>query len=142
MQNVTKGGDYSTDIQNICQGITKRNWYFVSGPFYDLFSADLANMVLNTIPGASKQSELPFDEIAQSVNYNCKYDFSWKRPLFANRYDVFIPNIASLSIARDISTAENIADEIERRLADALACDKISKNIKMYFDEKKVRIEQ
>lgn len=110
VQNVTKGGDYSTDIQNICQGISKRNWYFVSGPFYDLFSADLANMVLNTIPGASKQSELPFDEIAQSVNYNCKYDFSWKRPLFANRYDVFIPNIASLSIARDISTAENIAD--------------------------------
>lgn len=110
IQNTARGGDYSTDIAINAKSFERKAWYFASFPIYDLISSDLAKKVLNTMPGAKKQSDLLSTEIAQSVNYNGKYDFSWKRPLFATKYDLFIPTIASLSFARDISTAENISD--------------------------------
>lgn len=110
VKNTVKGGDYGTDINNLCTSMAKRDWYFYAGPFYDLFSADLATKVLSTIPDARKKSELSETETGQSVNYNADYSFTWKRPIFANQKDFFIPTVATLSLVRDISTAENIAD--------------------------------
>ena len=90
--------------------MSKRDWYFLAFPVYDLINAGLAEKVLKTLPTQEKQNELTDGTIAQSANYNGSYNFSWKRPLFASKYDLFVPAIATLSFARDISTAENIAD--------------------------------
>ncbi|MGN0740904.1 MAG: DNA polymerase IV [Treponema sp.] len=110
IQNVEKGGSYCTDIETMCTSMSKRDWYFLAFPVYDLISGELADKVLNTLPEVEKQSELTGGTIAQSAGYNGSYNFSWKRPLFASKYDLFVPAIATLSFARDISTAENIAD--------------------------------
>lgn len=110
IQNVKKGGSYFTDIETMCASMSKRDWYFLAFPVYDLINAGLAEKVLKTLPTQEKQSELTDGTIAQSANYNGSYNFSWKRPLFASKYDLFVPAIATLSFARDISTAENIAD--------------------------------
>ena len=129
VKNTDKGGNYGTDFENLCHSLSKKDWYFYSGPFYDLFSQDLAKKVLNTIPDAKKQSELLYDEKGQSVNYNAQYNFTWKRPLFADKKDIFIPNIATLSLARDISTAENIADTYQiKATAGYTAINVFSKN--------------
>lgn len=110
IQDELTGGDYYRDISTICKNTQKRDWYFTALPFYDLFSSQLSEKVLQTIPDAKKNSDVEYGRTPQSVNYNCQYDFTWKRPIFANRKDLFIPTIATLSVSRDISTAENIAD--------------------------------
>ncbi|MCR5613341.1 DNA polymerase IV [Treponema sp.] len=113
IQNIQKGGDYGRDITTMAQSMSCRPWFFYAMPVYDLISSDLASKVLNTMPDARPQSSYAENYTAQSVNYNGSYNFTWKRPIYASMYDLFVPTIASLSFARDISTAENIADNYQ-----------------------------
>ena len=110
VENISKGGDYSRDIYTMADCMSEKKWFFTSLPFYDLFSNKLADDVLNTMPYESAQSEHDSELIAQSISYNADYSLSWRRPISANKYDLFVPVIATLSFARDITTAENIAD--------------------------------
>lgn len=116
VQNVSKGGTYETDISTMCSSMSKRVWYFTAFPIYDLFSDDLASKVLSTTPNAQTQSEMPDGLTAQSSSYNSKYELSFRRPIFATKYDLFVPTIATLAVTRDIATAENITDTIQAKL--------------------------
>lgn len=115
IQNVSKGGTYETDITNMCTSMSKRDWYFTAFPVYDLISDELASKVLKTIPGAKKQNDMADGLTAQSSGYNSKYEISFKRPIFASKYDLFVPTIASVAVTRDITTSENITDTIQTK---------------------------
>lgn len=117
VQNISKGGTYETDINAICSSMSKRAWYFTAFPIYDLISDDLASSVLKTMPSSQLQSEMPYGLTAQSASYNSKYELSFKRPIFATKYDLFVPTIASLAVTRDITTSENITDTIQTKLS-------------------------
>lgn len=110
VQNVQKGGSYQTDIETMCGAMAKRGWYFSAFPVYDLISGELSKKVLSTLPHSPSQGSLAAGTVAQSAHYNGSYNFSWTRPLFASQYDLFVPAIATFSLARDISSAENTAD--------------------------------
>ncbi|WP_407434642.1 DNA polymerase IV [Treponema sp.] len=110
IENVVKGGTYLSDIEKMCSSMTERSYFFTSLPFYDLFSNDLARKVHDTCPHSSASIPLLDDEVSQSSSYNALYEFAWRRPLSASKYDLFVPVIATLSFARDISAAENLTD--------------------------------
>lgn len=115
VQNISKGGTYETDINTMCRSLSKREWFFTAFPVYDLISDKLADQVLKTIPNAQKQSDLAEGLTAQSSSYNSKYELSFKRPIFASKYDIFVPTTATLSATRDIATSENITDTIQTK---------------------------
>lgn len=117
IQNISKGGNYETDINTICSSMAKRDWYFTAFPIYDLISDDLASNVLKTMPSSQLQSEMPYGLTAQSASYNSKYELSFRRPIFATKYDLFVPTIATLAVTRDITTSENITDTIQTILS-------------------------
>ena len=117
IDNAVKGGTYYSDIDKMCTSMTERSWFFTSLPFYDLFSDKLAEDFYKTAPHSSSSVNLSDDYISQSASYNALYEFVWRRPLFASKYDLFVPVIASLSFARDISTAENITDTYQIKSA-------------------------
>jgi len=45
-----------------------------------------------------------------SLYYTGSYNFSWKRPIFANKKDFYIPSAATFEFARDVKTSESLSD--------------------------------
>lgn len=117
IQNISKGGNYETDIDTMCSSMAKRDWYFTAFPVYDLISDELASKVLNTMPNAQKQDDMEYGLTAQTASYNSKYELNFRRPIFATKYDLFVPTIATLAVTRDITTSENITDTIQTKLS-------------------------
>ncbi|MCQ2610674.1 MAG: DNA polymerase IV [Treponema sp.] len=104
-----KGGSYITDTQNTAKAFNERPWYFTAFPVYDLISSKLGDQVLSQSlkNGNSFQDETG---ISQKLYYSGLYEFSWKRPIFANKYDFFIPTTASFALSRDIDSSQNLTD--------------------------------
>ena len=79
-------------------------------PIYDLISWDLANSVHQKTEGLSQVDSL------QSEYYTSEYDFSFSRPLYADKRDFFIPANVSFAFARDIRAAQTLSDTNQAKL--------------------------
>lgn len=103
-QSAVAGGDYSRDVRELFDSYGDRQYFFAAFPIFDLASGGLADSV------HSKTKGLLASNAAQSEYYNGEYEFSFKRPIYADKLDFFVPSSASLSFSRDIRAAQSLSD--------------------------------
>ncbi|MCR5189458.1 MAG: DNA polymerase IV [Treponema sp.] len=84
------GSSYLIDSQELFLLQEKRAYLYTEIPFYELFEQDLKNKITGQYAG--------------------KYQLSYKRQLFNNIKDLFLPANASLSVIRNINNQENYSD--------------------------------
>lgn len=102
VQENTKGGCYSHDIEEISDSLASRPWFFKALPFYDMFSPYLASTVL-------ADTSMTTDS-AESLYYTTTYSAEWKRPVYGTIRDAWIPASMALTAARDIRTSATVSD--------------------------------
>ncbi len=100
--NALSGGSYKADLQAFEDVLSEKNWYFKTLPFYDIFSDELNEKVLNN---ASMN-----EDSVESLYYTSLYSLSWRRSFSANYRDFFLPQNASVSFERDIKTSSSVTD--------------------------------
>ncbi len=107
--NAEQGGDYGDDFWALFSSYGDRKHFFAAPPIYDLISSDLSKNVhsktKNIVEGAAEESEY----------YSGEYSFSFKRPLYADKRDFFIPSSSSLSFSRDIRAAKSLSDAYQAK---------------------------
>lgn len=94
--SISTGGNYGTDLANLFEYQKERTWFYTSIPFYELFDTNL----INNITG----------------NYSSKYEVVYKRLLFNDLKDFFIPSAASFAVIRDIKPFETVQDLYQYKL--------------------------
>ncbi len=104
VERAVQGGSYSQDAGQLAKTYGQRKHFFAAMPIYDLISWDLSESVHKKTRGASESQS------GQSEYYNCEYDLTFSRPIYADKRDFFIPSSASLAFARDIRAAETLSD--------------------------------
>lgn len=115
IENVDKGGNYFDDVEKTLSSLKNRKWYFTALPIYDLFSKNLSKNISKSFKKNLKSDQ--DNLIEESINYNANYEIMWRRQIFASKKDLFIPTIASLTFARDITTAENLTDTYQGKFS-------------------------
>ena len=105
-----KGGGYREDWQELFSAYGDRKYFFAAFPIYDLASENLSDNV------HSKTEALTQADDAQSEYYSGEYVFSFKRPIYADKRDFFIPTSASLNFSRDIRAAKNVSDAYQAKI--------------------------
>ncbi len=99
VKGVIRGGNYEEDWKSLKTSLSERDYYFLSAPFYDFFDKNLpAKMLTEKTSGTD------------SVYYATNYAFTWRRALFADIKDFFVPSAAELSASRDIRAAADKND--------------------------------
>ena len=106
----TCGGSYSEDVYQLIKTYGQRKYFFAAAPIYDLASENLAKSVHQKTSGTAQKDDM------QSEFYNSEYDFSFNRPLYADKRDFFIPANVTLAVARDIRAAETLSDTNQYKL--------------------------
>lgn len=86
--NSPKGGNYKNDLEKLFELQKNRDYLYKSIPFYDLFQSDL--------------NKLLFEKNDITNFYSSQYDFIWKRQLYNNYKDLFLPSSFQLQVSRDI----------------------------------------
>ncbi|MGP1458084.1 MAG: DNA polymerase IV [Treponema sp.] len=94
VKTVSRGGNYADDWRELKTSLSERDYYFLSAPFYDFFDKNLPSKMLSQKPSGT-----------DSVYYAANYAFTWRRALFADIKDFFIPSRAEVSASRDIRAA-------------------------------------
>lgn len=89
-ENISFGGNYYSDLEKLFELQNNRGWFYSSIPIYELFDKTL----IKNITG----------------NYSSKYEVTYKRTLFNNIKDVFVPSAASFAVIRDIKPFETVQD--------------------------------
>lgn len=84
------GNNYINDSQELFNLQSKRSFIYTQIPFYELFQQDLKEKM--------------------DCQYASKYQISYKRKLFNNKKDLFIPSNASFAVIRNINNESNYAD--------------------------------
>lgn len=110
VEAVERGGDYASDIKSLSETYGRRGYYFAAAPVYDLISGRLADNVHSATKG------LPQGDSLQSEFYTSEYDFSFSRPLYADKRDFFVPSNVTLAVARDIRAAQTLSDTYQYKL--------------------------
>ena len=110
VQSASKGGDFSKDYWSLFSSYDQKRHFFAAVPFYDLISQNLSDAV------HSKTPALLASESLQSEYYSGEYSFSFKRPIYADKRDFFVPASASLSFERDIRAAKSLSDAYQAKL--------------------------
>lgn len=95
-----QGGDYKNDAENLIEKLGERTYYFSAVPFYDLFSAALADEMRKTTANSA----------GNQLSYSGTYSFLWKRGLSAGIKDLLIPSSVDFSAARDIIITDTESD--------------------------------
>lgn len=98
---IPQGGNFIDDIEKTYKNNIEKTWFIQTFPFYDIFN----------------NSQL-HEEINNSKNKNnCEYQFfsseykaTWKRPIFSNMLDLWIPSNFTFNYTNDIRTSENSTD--------------------------------
>lgn len=106
----TYGGSYSEDVYQLAKTYSQRKSFFAAAPIYDLISWDLAKSVHQKTEGLAQIDSL------QSEYYTSEYDFSFSRPLYADKRDFFIPANVTFAFARDIRAAQTLSDTNQAKL--------------------------
>ena len=89
-QNIKAGGTYISDSQALFDLQKNRTGLYTSIPFYELFDKNLAKQICD--------------------DYAAKYEFSYKRRLFNNMKDLYIPSVASFALVRQLSNDAKYSD--------------------------------
>ncbi len=89
-QNVNTGGTYISDSQALFDLQKNRTELYTSIPFYELFDKNLAKQICD--------------------DYAAKYEFSYKRRLFNNMKDLYIPSVASFALVRQFNNDAKYSD--------------------------------
>ncbi len=84
------GENYLIDSQELFLLQSKRSYLYTEIPFYELFEQNLKNKI--------------------SDQYAGKYQLEYKRKLFNNMNDLFIPSKASFAVIRDINNQAKYSD--------------------------------
>ena len=107
----SQGGGYADDFWALFSSYQGRKYFFAAAPFYDLISGNLADSVhakaVSTAPGANEDAETEW--------YSGEYSFTFKRPIYADKRDFFVPSSASLSFERDIRAAQTLGDTYQAK---------------------------
>ncbi|MFC2330293.1 MAG: DNA polymerase IV [Treponema sp.] len=94
VKGAERGGNYAEDWKSLRQSFSERDYYFLSAPLYDFFDKNLSAKMLDEKSAGT-----------DSVYYAANYAFTWRRALFADMKDFFIPSAAEFSASRDIRAA-------------------------------------
>ena len=94
VKGAVQGGNYAEDWKSLRQSFSERDYYFLSAPLYDFFDKNLSAKMLDEKSAGT-----------DSVYYAANYAFTWRRALFADMKDFFIPSAAEFSASRDIRAA-------------------------------------
>ena len=106
LNETCKGGTYYSDIGHMGGAFMERDYFFKAPAFYDLFSGELADQVMNSTT-ASKS--------AQMKSYNGTYEALFSRQIYASAWDLLIPSGISVSFARDIKVTETVSDTYQAK---------------------------
>ena len=87
LQNNRFNKNYSDDINNIFISQKPLVFFYTSIPLYTLFDKNYKNKIIDSADPASLSLE---------------YDFSWRRKLFNNLTDLYIPVSATAGVSRDV----------------------------------------
>ncbi len=98
-QNTEAGGNYRGDFEELFGSFKNSGWYFSAAPFQDLFDADFSNSIFGEV---SKNG-------AENLFYSGKYSLNWKRPLFADAKDFFVPATFDFSSEHRISASSDLS---------------------------------
>ena len=104
-----QGGDYSSDAWALFSAYGEKKYFFAAPPIYDLISENLSQNI------HSKTKDFSQSDNLQSEFYSGEYAFSFKRPIYANKMDFFVPTSAALSFARDIRAAQSLSDAYQAK---------------------------
>lgn len=92
---------YISDTQNLFTLTgNNRDWFYTAIPFYELFSKEYGNKLL------SRNLEYS----SEYLLYNTKYEVGWKRKLYNNISDLFVPSSTMVAVSREIKASETLSD--------------------------------
>ena len=98
---IPQGGTFIDDIEQTYQNNINKSWFIKTFPFSDIFNNSQLHKEINSSKN-TKNSELQF--------YSSEYKATWKRPIFANMMDLWIPSNFTFNFTNDIRTSENSTD--------------------------------
>lgn len=99
-QTTEEGGDYKKDLQTLYNNYKDRDWLFKTLPFMDLFDSNFSDFM----------EDFSSTDDTSSLTYSGKYSVNWKRGIFADKRDIFIPSNFDFSAERNISKAKDFSD--------------------------------
>ncbi len=97
----SQGGNYGQDISQLKDSLQERSFFFRTAPIYDLFSQDLSEDIHKNLSANN----------LETLTYSGLYSFTWKRQIFANLKDLFIPSSFDFSTQRQIVSATSNSDQ-------------------------------
>jgi len=95
-----KSDNYFQDSKALFETCNSRAWFYTAIPFYELFQKDLNQTLVTSVEKNQSQYEI----------YNTKYETGWKRKIYNNISDLFIPSSSSLILSREIKAADSASD--------------------------------
>lgn len=95
------GGTFGSDYSELFDNFWTHRFFFNAFPIRDLISSH------ERISMSDISEE---DSDTESLAYSGKYYFSWKRPVFSDIRDLYIPSNFTFSVARNIITASDSSD--------------------------------
>lgn len=104
---VQQGGNYVADLNELFTNPQQIALFFRPIPFAELFTNEVSNIFLE------KTNNSDF----LTAFYSTSYGFKWKRKLFANIKDFFIPSGTDFVVTRNIQSASNLNDNYIYKLS-------------------------
>lgn len=98
-ESADSGGNYGNDFGELFQSLRKSGWYFKAAPLQDLFDRNFSDSIFSEISGTG----------AEYIFYSGKYSLNWKRPVFADTRDFFVPVAVDFSSERRISASSDFS---------------------------------
>ena len=98
-KGATAGGNYRSDFEELFGSIKESGWYFCAAPFQDFFDKNFSDSIFQEV---SKNS-------AENLYYSGKYSLNWKRPLFADAKDFFVPAAFDFSSEHRINASSDLS---------------------------------
>lgn len=101
-QEITeKGGSFGKDLNTLYANLYDHRFVFTNIPFYELFDSGCAEHL------SDKKND---SETFENMNYSGNYEFSWKRQIFADIKDLYIPSNFSFEAQRSITISADTSD--------------------------------
>ncbi len=98
-KSTTAGGNYKTDFEELFDSIKESDWYFCTAPFQDFFDKNFSDSIFREV---AKNN-------AENLYYSGKYSLNWKRPLFADAKDFFVPSSFDFSSEHRINASSDFS---------------------------------
>lgn len=94
-----KGGDFYSDTGKLWNHLGEHDFVFRTIPFYELFQKNLSSMISDSQ-----------DDDTNYLEYKSEYSFNWKRIVFADIRDLFIPSNFRFSTQRSVIVSDSGCD--------------------------------